>query len=184
MYMLNMLKTTFLLLCILLEVCTKETPQDFISKFNKYNSVCQGMGYKTMNCSEKEKNIIAFHTLLSKRQENLGKSTVVVFGNVLLNTGNAYDGTTGKFTAPEDGIYSFTWTILTQPGKYFHTEMVLNGHIISYNYVNGVSGNSHYSSGSSSAIIKMKKNDKIWIRTYGDGKFAYENWSSFSGFKL
>ncbi|XP_061177415.1 heavy metal-binding protein HIP-like isoform X2 [Saccostrea echinata] len=183
--MLNMLKTTLLLLCILVEVCTKGTHQDFISKFNKYNSVCQGIGYKTMNCSGTEKNIIAFNTLLSKRQENLGKSSVVVFGNIILNTGNAYDGITGKFTAPEHGIYSFSWTILTTTGKYFHTEIVLNGNIIGYNHVDGTTGSSHYSSGSSSAIIKMKKNDKVWIRTHGDhGKFAYENWSSFSGFKL
>ncbi|XP_061177412.1 complement C1q tumor necrosis factor-related protein 3-like isoform X1 [Saccostrea echinata] len=143
------------------------------------------MGYKTMNCSEGDKNIIAFHTRLSKRQENLGKSVVVVFGKIILNTGNAYDGMTGKFTAPEDGIYSFTWTMLTAPGKYFNTEIVLNGNIIGYNFVDGATGSSHHSSGSSSAIIKMKKKDEVWIRTYGDnGKFAYENWSSFSGFKL
>ncbi|XP_061176930.1 heavy metal-binding protein HIP-like [Saccostrea echinata] len=143
------------------------------------------MGYKAVNCSEEDKNIIAFHSLLSKRQENLGTNVVVVFGNIILNTGDAYDGTTGKFTAPKDGIYSFMWTILTQPGKYFNTEIVKNSNVIGYNHANGESGSSIFSSGSSSAIIKMKKNDQVWIRTHGDhGKFAYKNWSSFSGFKL
>ncbi|XP_062619332.1 uncharacterized protein LOC134280897 [Saccostrea cucullata] len=128
---------------------------------------------------------IAFHALLSTIQENLGSRAAVVFGKVTQNSGNAYNATTGKFTAPEDGLYSFQWTILTRGGQYFHTEIVLNGNIIGYNHVDGTSGSSHWASGTSSAVIKMKKKDEVWIRTHGDaGKFAYQSWSSFTGFKL
>ncbi|XP_061177032.1 complement C1q-like protein 3 [Saccostrea echinata] len=115
---------------------------------------------------------------------NLRKNTIVVFGAVTLNSGNAYDSTTGKFTAPDDGIYSFMWTILTKGGNYFNTKIVLNGNFIGYNYADGVSGSSNWASGSSSAVIKMRKNDKVWISTYSEEKYAYSEWSSFSGFRL
>ncbi|XP_062619331.1 cerebellin-2-like [Saccostrea cucullata] len=115
---------------------------------------------------------------------NLGKNTIVVFGTITLNSGNAYDATTGIFTAPDDGIYSFTWTILTMSGKYFKTRIVLSDNSIGYNHVDGVSGSSNWESGTSSAFIKMKKNDKVWITTFGEGKCAYQEYSSFSGFGL
>ncbi|XP_062601809.1 uncharacterized protein LOC134263475 [Saccostrea cucullata] len=131
------------------------------------------------------RRIIAFQSRISRTKVNLANYAAVVFEKVTLNDGNAYDARTGKFTAPEDGVYSFTWTILTKAGKKFNTEIVHNGNINGYNHADGVSGSSSYSSGSSSAIIKMKKKDEVWIRTHGgDGQHAYDDWSSFSGLKL
>ncbi|XP_062576639.1 heavy metal-binding protein HIP-like, partial [Saccostrea cucullata] len=128
---------------------------------------------------------IAFHARLLRAQGNLGNYAVVVFGKVTQNSGNAYNANTGKFIAPEDGLYFFLWTILTRDGKIFNTQIVLNGNIFGYNNADGVSGNSNLASGSSSAVIKMKKKDEVWIRTHGkDGKYAYAEWSSFTGFKL
>ncbi|XP_062619325.1 heavy metal-binding protein HIP-like [Saccostrea cucullata] len=179
-----MMKAILLVVSILLEVYAKETPQDFVRKYNRYNTVCQGIGYEKKNCTGKEKEI-AFHARLTKRQENLGVNVIVVFGTVTLNSGNAYNPTTGKFTAPDDGLYAFQWTILTNVGSCFKTEIVHNGKVIGFGHAEGKTGSSNYDSASSSAIIKMKRNDNVWIRTFGrDGKFAYDNWSSFSGFKL
>ncbi|XP_062606621.1 uncharacterized protein LOC134268392 [Saccostrea cucullata] len=138
----NKLRAILLVVCILLEVQAKEGTQDFIDKYNRYNTVCKRMGYQNRNCSGKEK-------------------------------------------APEDGLFSFMWTNVTKGGKQFHTEIVLNGKIIGYNHVNGVSGSSHWASGTSSAVIKMKRKDEVWIRTDGSfGLYAYADWSSFTGFKL
>ncbi|KAJ8302275.1 hypothetical protein KUTeg_021262 [Tegillarca granosa] len=39
---------------------------------------------------------------------------VIRFENVLLNEGNGYNSATGEFTAPTDGVYVFSWTILTK----------------------------------------------------------------------
>lgn len=64
--------------------------------------------------------IIAFHARLSTHQKNLQDTEVVVFADVTLNTGNAYNATNGKFTAPVKGHYSFTWTIATQSGVVQH----------------------------------------------------------------
>jgi hypothetical protein len=122
---------------------------------------------------------------MSSTQQNLGNYAVVPFGKVTLNAGSAYNGKTGIFTAPTDGIYSFTWTILTQPGYYFNTEIVLNGNIVGYNHVDGKSSSAQHEASSTTALIRMKRKDKVWIRTHGNqGQYAFANWSSFSGFQM
>lgn len=57
---------------------------------------------------------------------------------------------------------------LSDTGKYLITEIVLNSIPISYNYTDG-SGRTHnagYVMTSSHATTKMKKRDKVWIRTH------------------
>ena len=122
---------------------------------------------------------------MSSNLQSLGSYAAVVFGKVTLNSGSAYNSNTGIFTAPTDGIYSFTWTILTHPGYDFATEIVLNGNIVSYNYVDGKSNSAQYESSSATAMVRMKRKDKVWIRTHGNqGKYAWKDWSSFSGFLM
>ncbi|XP_062604463.1 complement C1q tumor necrosis factor-related protein 3-like, partial [Saccostrea cucullata] len=128
--------------------------------------------------------IIAFHARIEKFKQNLAFKAVVIFGKVTLNAGKAYDGSTGKFTAPVNGIYSFTWTIATTPGRRFSTAIVRDDEIIGYNHVNGKVGSNNSESGSATAIIKMAKSDKVWIRVQEHGEYAYALWSSFSGFLL
>ncbi|XP_048765818.1 heavy metal-binding protein HIP-like [Ostrea edulis] len=178
------IRVMLVLMAILTELDAKETTQDFISKYNKYNTVCRGMGYESRSCKRKGQGIIAFHARTSSTLKNIGNQAVVVFGKVTLNSGSAYNGNTGIFTAPTDGIYSFTWTILTHPGYYFNTEIVINGNIVGYNNVDGKSNSSQYEASSATAVIRMKKKDKVWIRTHGAGSYAYKYWSSFSGFQL
>ncbi|XP_062577211.1 heavy metal-binding protein HIP-like [Saccostrea cucullata] len=182
---LKLILTTFLLTGANAESGTK----DFLNKFKTYNELCRGMGFKgvSSNCKGHERDIISFHARMESHMQNLGNNAVVVFGTVTENSGSTYNGKTGKFTAPRDGIYSFTWTILTQRGKMFNTHIVLNdnSNVIAYNHADGRNGSQTYSSGSATAIIKMKKNDKVWIKTNGkEGEYAYADWSSFSGFKL
>lgn len=155
---------------------------DFIAKYDKYHSVCKKMGYQDKQCEKRE--VIAFHARLSTDQRNLKDKEVVVFGTVTLNTGNAYNPTTGKFTAPSRGHYSFTWTIATNAGYMFCTQLVINGKPVSYSHVNGKTGGNNYETGSSTVILKMEKNDVVSILLYDAGEFARGHWSSFSGFKL
>lgn len=110
---------------------------------------------------------------------------IVIFDKVSLNDGNAYNKTSGIFTAPMDGIYSFTWSILTQGGKYFVSDIVRNGHKVASNYSDG-RGHNGWPMSTSHVYIKMKKGEKVWIRAQSNyGHFAYGgHWCSFSGAKL
>ena len=109
----------------------------------------------------------------------------IVFDKVLLNEGNAYNEKTGKFTATEDGVYSFNWSILSLSGKFFISEIVHDSALIAYDYCDGRGRNSGYVMTSNHANIKLKKGDKVWIRTHGKDGYAHGvNWCKFSGFKL
>ncbi|XP_052687897.1 cerebellin-3-like [Crassostrea angulata] len=155
---------------------------DFIAKYDKYNTVCRRMGYQDKQCEERD--VVAFHARLSKDQKNLKGKDIVVFGTVTLNTAKAYNPTTGKFTAPNKGHYSFTWTIASSPGARFSTQLVINSKPVSYCHVDGKTGGNNYETGSSTVILKMEKNDVVSILVYGAGELALWDWSSFSGFKL
>lgn len=110
--------------------------------------------------------VIAFHARLLTHQRNLKDKEVVVFADVKLNTGTAYNATTGEFTTPLRGHYSFTWTIATQSGAWFSTPLVINGKPISYNHVDGNSHGANHETRSSSVILKMEKNDVVPIIMY------------------
>lgn len=45
-------------------------------------------------------------------------SETVIFNQVSLNEGNVYNTTLGEFTAPVDGVNSFSWKTLSDKGGY------------------------------------------------------------------
>ena len=109
----------------------------------------------------------------------------MIYDKVWLNEGKAYDQKTGAFTAPVGGVYSFNWKTLTNAKTYFVTEIVHNGNHIAYNHCDGSGLSAGHVSSSNQVIIKMKKGDKVWIRTRGrDGLFAYGGYCDFSGYKV
>ena len=129
---------------------------------------------------------VVFQSTLTKNLQNLKYHETVIYDKVTLNEGNAYNKDTGKLTATVEGVYALSWTTLSSPGKYFLTEIVHNGNAIwmALSQCDG-RGQSGWPSSSNQVNIKMKKGDKVWIRTYGkDGLYAFGNWCSFSGFKI
>lgn len=116
--------------------------------------------------------------------QNTPSKSVVVYNIVITNIGNGYDSSSGIFSAPSNGVYTFSWTVLSHRGKYFHTYLALNGKLIARNYVNGVAD---HASGSQNVVIEVKKDDKVSVRIQDGytGKFMFGNsWSTFSGYKL
>ncbi|XP_048743710.1 heavy metal-binding protein HIP-like [Ostrea edulis] len=177
-------KVIFIVFLIMpIDVHTKRDNLDFIGKYDEQRTICRKMGFDDKGC--KRNGIIAFHARTSSALRNVALYTVVVFGKVTLNTGRGYDTRTGKFTAPESGIYSFTWTIATIAKNHFSTDIVINGRMVGFNHVNGARY-SNYETASATAIINMEKNDKVWIRARDSGKttYAYQDRCSFSGFRL
>lgn len=114
------------------------------------------------------------------------QNEIVIFDKVSLNEGNAYNVTSGIFTAPVDGIYSFSWTILTKGGKYFITDIILNGRPIAFNYTDGRGRVGYSMSSSHLNYIKMKKDDKVWIQADGiHEQYVHGGeWCNCSGLKL
>ncbi|XP_061167444.1 heavy metal-binding protein HIP-like, partial [Saccostrea echinata] len=165
----------------------KETPQQIINKYNNYRTICTGLGYQNLSCKadNKGKRSIAFQSSLSSDLENIGNQQTVIFDRVTLNEGKCYDKKTGVFTAPEEGVFTFSWTMMSKAGKYFVSEIVHDGKLIAYNHSDG-RGLTGYVTSSNTANIKMKKGQKVWIRAHRSfGQFANGGyWCNFSGNRL
>ena len=129
---------------------------------------------------------IAFQSSLTKNLQNLKYHETVIYDKVWLNEGKSYNQKTGEFTAPIGGVYSFNWKTVTDAKTYFVTEIVHNGNRIAYNHCDGRGLSAGNVSSSNQAIIKMKKGDKVWIRTRdNNGRFAIGlHYSNFSGYKV
>ncbi|XP_061176946.1 complement C1q tumor necrosis factor-related protein 7-like [Saccostrea echinata] len=158
----------------------RESPQQIVNKYNNYRTICDGLGYQNDG-----KGTIAFQSSLRSHLVNMGNQQTVIFDKVTLNKGKGYNKKTGIFTAPDEGVYTFSWTILSMANTYFISEIVHDGKPVGKNYTDG-RGRNGYVMSSTNTNIKMKKGDKAWIRTYfTHGKFAHgEDWSIFSGNKI
>lgn len=130
---------------------------------------------------------VVFQSSLKTFLKNFKNQETVFCDEITSNEGNSFNKTSGIFTAPFDEIYSFTWTTLKAGGNYFITEIVRNRHPNAYNHNDGRGvGGEGYPMSSSYANIKMKKGERVWIRTHDSyGQYAEGgNWSNFSGIKL
>ncbi|XP_052680112.1 complement C1q tumor necrosis factor-related protein 4-like [Crassostrea angulata] len=167
-----------------------DTPQQVVTKYNNYKTICTGLGYKATQCNGEQTKVIGFQSSLKGDLVKLKTRETVIFNQASLNRGSAYDTTTGKFTAPADGVYSFSWTTMSDAEKYFITEIVLNSSPIACNFTDGRgrTKNAGNVMSSSNVIIEMRTGDKVWIRTHHNyGQFARcgdGQWCIFSGFKL
>lgn len=133
--------------------------------------------------STESKKAIAFQARASVRLVNIPQNNVVKFNQVLLNEGNGYSGETGIFTAPDDGVYFFDWTITVDNGDEFHTEIVRNGSVFGYSYC-GSRGQNFARPCTATGRIKLKRGDKVWIRTSGRGADAHPKYTTFGGHRL
>ncbi|KAJ8298317.1 hypothetical protein KUTeg_024848 [Tegillarca granosa] len=91
---------------------------------------------KKIDSKEAPQNIkeaqIAFTA--KKKQNSKDVRGTIIFEDVLLNQGDRYSNTTGKFTAHVNGIYVFSWTIVTEQTYALGTELMLNGNRVAYGW--------------------------------------------------
>ncbi|CAG2194982.1 C1QL [Mytilus edulis] len=117
-------------------------------------------------------------------EDNDGKCDCAGRVSVITNVGNGYDKSTGIFTAPSNGVYIFSWNVLTHAGKYFFTYLTLNGKLIVRNYTGAQKIADHISS-SQNVVLEIEKDDKVFIKVQDGYTGQYmigDDWSSFSVF--
>ncbi|VDH94277.1 Hypothetical predicted protein [Mytilus galloprovincialis] len=133
------------------------------------------------------RRIIAFSAELSI-DTKLGTNQAVVYNEVLLNKGDAYNRYHGHFTAPVRGIYLLSASMLVkQVGKHVLLDMVHNGVTIAVLR----SGSYYYTQSSRSFPVMLQRGDQVWMRTSSTSSIGYtligkahSMYNSFSGVLL
>ncbi|XP_052074356.1 complement C1q-like protein 2 isoform X2 [Mytilus californianus] len=158
----------------LLEIVKKRF-EEIEQRENEHKCKCSGTDHK--------KNI-AFHVNLRSDIRNLSPKAVVIFDQVVLNMGKAYNPSNGLFSCPEDGVYSFTWTALTSPNTSFESDFVVNGEVVAGNRASAYNIK-QYLPATKTVVVKLEKGDIANVAAHGNSaKHIYPFWSSYSGFRV
>ena len=133
-------------------------------------------------CSDKK--IVSFSARVKPTIPIIGEDTTIKFASVETNIGNAYDNTTGEFTAPLAGVYVFFANILAKPKNYIETVLKVNDEdkLLLYS-----GDGKYYDSGSNLLVSHLNKGDKVKMTTYISGTkpfYIHHYWSTFSGFLI
>ncbi|XP_052257667.1 uncharacterized protein LOC127862541 isoform X2 [Dreissena polymorpha] len=133
---------------------------------------------------------VAFFASVSKDVQ-LGPGQVVVFNSVITNIDSTshvlpYDGNTGVFTAPLDGLYVFSATVLSEKHASGHFFICKDNSILSTMYVHGSEG-STWDSASNTVVVSLLRGQTVSVRDWDahalDGALLAGQ-SIFSGFLL
>ena len=127
---------------------------------------------------------VAFSAWLSKELNDTKANETVVFDIVHTNIGSAYSSTTGIFTTPFNGVYGFTWTLMTNPGKLFDTVLVVDGEGRQSNGANSGNVGKSYESSTNMITMQLTKGQQVWIRKHIDGNLLRSHFSTFSGWLI
>ncbi|XP_055999897.1 heavy metal-binding protein HIP-like [Ostrea edulis] len=144
----------------------------------------------------------AFYSRLSKDHRETEPGTILKFEDVKLNTCDNYKPLTGKFVAPENGIYFFLWNCLTQPGGNIYIGAYVNGEqqadTCSYSsdtgYVARHNSQHHRTEGQSASagisasgsfVLKLRTGDEVWLQVFHRrAEFLHSKYTYFTGHKI
>lgn len=113
--------------------------------------------------------------------KTIGARAVVRYDHVVTNLGGTYRSTTGIFTAPFRGLYSFSYSLMSYPNNEVHLVMVKNGKRVSKVY----SAPHTYPQSSQTLYLILNRGDTICIENSSERKATlYEDtggYNTFSG---
>ena len=134
-------------------------------------------------CSTDCDDYVAFSAVLT---HNVTSSGLVIFDHILINQGNAYNPSDGKFTCPDNKLYFFTWSGTMIEGN-SRLELFFNSSRIrrAYTQFYTSSADSRGTSGTSSqtAIIKCSIGISAYL-SHTPPRFLLAEYSVFSGYLI
>ena len=116
------------------------------------------------------KPTVSFRTSATSSFTLSSTNNPIIFQYVDFNIGNAYDGTTGKFTPPVNGMYMFVFHICMYSSSSFYIHIVVDDVSVTRSLVH--SDSSHYQCLTATDALNLTAGAKVWIRWYPWGSAA------------
>jgi hypothetical protein len=91
--------------------------------------------------------------------------STLVFNTIITTVGNAYNPSTGIFTAPTQGNYVFFVNVQGYSNQYIYVDIVLNGSTKVRTMAYGDSNN-NYNAGPNLVALTLQKGDRVWIKRF------------------
>lgn len=106
---------------------------------------------------------VAFYAYMNVAETNIGSHHPLVFDVLVTNYGNGYNKHTGIFTAQQNGVYAFSFTVFPNYGSYVAVNIYRNSEVVGQVY----SHNNHpnFSGTSMVAVVSLSIGDVTFIRT-------------------
>ncbi|XP_028400303.1 complement C1q-like protein 2 [Dendronephthya gigantea] len=107
----------------------------------------------------------------------------IKFNDVSLNIGNGYNPSTGKFTAPVDGIYQISFSYLQKNGYASTVQLIKDGQV----YTEVHASHKNYDQLSKTVLIQLKKSQTVWVRlskSSGYAVYGRERYTTFAGYLI
>lgn len=111
-------------------------------------------------------------------------NVITSWSTPVVNEGNGFSTSTGRFTAPVAGIYVLSFTILADPDT-TQTNIYLRKNGSNYLKVREDTRNSRYQTISGTAVMSMAVNDYADLQVVGNDLGGHgDEWQNFTGFLL
>ena len=127
---------------------------------------------------------VAFYARSISTISNFSIGRVLAFSDVITNTGEAYDSSTGKFTAPTNGHFVFSWTMVCTTVHGVDTILMLNGQ---NKGVAQADCRQQNGSGSNTVVLKLSQGDVVHLEAggiWGSRQVWGDTFSTFSGWRI
>ncbi|XP_071127039.1 multimerin-2-like [Mytilus edulis] len=148
---------------------------------NKVRTIQQNVRQIQSQMTNLRRSSIAFFAFLKNDLYAVG-SEVLKFADVRINKGGAFNPSRGVFTAPKQGIYQMSCTIMGFAGYEFYYLVMKNGSIYSYGTT---SSGGHWNTETSLILMNLKKGDRVYIQHRSIAARIHANKNSyFSGYLI
>ncbi|WAR22707.1 hypothetical protein MAR_036376 [Mya arenaria] len=115
--------------------------------------------------------------------KSLDNGQTIVLQSVVINDGQGYDPSTGIFTCPFSGLYTFSLQHCVDREKYSHVGIVKDNTML----VAGVAyGTTWWPCSSMQAFVSLRKGEKVWSKANWKSYLHHDSarWTSLSGVLL
>ncbi|XP_019918432.3 multimerin-2 [Magallana gigas] len=131
----------------------------------------------------------AFSAYVSHYETDISKEFTIHFDTVLTNIGNHYNKHSGTFTAPQHGVYVFTWNLYCYAEGYIYSQLVVNSNVVGTMFTSA-QGAANIRSPTGIVVVEVNQGDVVFVRTHPTNGhvgnlYSYTDYrSSFNGWKL